>query len=165
MAIGAYAGLLMTSPEQFLWGWRWITNTEGLFAACIDEGLGELFPYDDSPELKVVVENDGFKRYLMEYVPNWRALDGKNKQGKIPDQYEHWKRVHELYSLSKVIIVKSTELDAAYDLHRLSDYLSRIGAVAMRQLGENTNASPKDSLGSREDLDSWLNQELQDKKW
>lgn len=160
-AVGIYAGALSSSPQLFFWGWRWITNTEGLFAACIDMGLDELFPEDDSPSLDVVVENDGFKTYLTKYTHDWIARNGRNPKGEIPDQYEHWSNVYQKFEIAKVKVSNFVVEADAEILEDLADRLKLIEPIALGALAGKFDAPPQDRSGDAVEFERWLGENVE----
>lgn len=156
IAAGIYMGVLDSSPRKLFWGWRWISNSELLFAVCIDEVLNELFTEEDSPDLDVVVKNDGFKKYLTEYVPAWVARGGLKSNGEIPDQYEHWKRVHHEVAISRVNISDVVTDESAKALKDLANRLGLIGPAALRALEGKFDAPPQDWSGDADAFERWL---------
>jgi hypothetical protein len=155
-AVGAYVGLLSGEPDLYLWGCRWITNSEGLYAACIGEGLQELFPYDDSPAIRVVVRHGGFKLYLDEHVSKWMENRGKNSQGQVPDQYEHWKTVFEFCQISRVRISEASGDRDEAALAKLDGLCNGVAARALRYIGKRQKIELLDTSGNLEALQIWI---------
>ena len=155
-AVGAYVGQLSGKPDLYLWGCRWITNSEGLYAACIGEGLHELFPFEDSPAIRVVVRHGGFKLYLSDHVWKWEKNNGRKSDGQIPDQYEHWKTVFELCKLSKVRIEKPSGAHSDRALSKLDNLCDGVAKRALRDLSNRMDAEPLDISGDLEALQGWI---------
>lgn len=132
-APGAYVGLLVGTSSRSLHGYGWITNTEGLFARCCDEAINKLLIEDADSHLEIIAENDGFRRYLEEYVPKWIHAGDINSQGKEPDQYEVWKKLYVLYLLRGRISVRNRangEYKVEFDdlKNRLNSLCQRVNA-------------------------------------
>ncbi len=106
----AYAYVTSFDPAHVSWGFGGARETKEMLAHGLCRSCEQALLQDQDAMVEVVVQRDGFTRYLNDFIPQWRrqmttiAFERYN--------FRTWERLHTLWGLGNISVREPNEAEA-----------------------------------------------------